>query len=69
MKVIAKKTELQKSIPAVLPWIWFALMFVIYIVYLNAHATQHLDADMSSEMVLSHLLSEEGGMLSENWYY
>ena len=69
MKVIAKKTELQKSIPAVLPWIWFALMFVIYVVYLNAHATQHLDADMSSEMVLSHLLSEEGGILSENWYY
>ena len=65
----AKKTELHKSLCAVLPWIWFALMFVIYIVYLNAHSTQHLDADMSSEMVLSRLLSEEGGILSENWYY
>ena len=69
MKVKANKTELHKNFWTVLPWIWLALMFVIYIVYLNAHATQHLDADMSSEMVLSHLLSEEGGILSENWYY
>ena len=66
--MIAKKTELQKSIPTVLPWIWFALMFVIYVVYLNAHATQHLDADMSSEMVLSHLLSEEDALYNSGQY-
>lgn len=69
INVTEKKKEYREIIRTVLPWIWLILMFVIYLAYLNAHATQHLDADMSSEMVLSHLLSKEGGILSENWYY
>ena len=64
-----QQIRLGKLLLKALPWVWLALMFVIYIVYLNAHATQHLDSDMSSEMVLAKLLAGEGGILSENWYY
>lgn len=64
-----QQNRLGKFFLKALPWVWFALMFVIYMIYLNAHATQHLDSDMSSEMVLAKLLAGEGGILSENWYY
>ena len=64
-----QRNGLGKYLLKALPWVWLALMFIIYILYLDAHATQHLDSDMSSEMVLAKLLAGEGGILSENWYY
>lgn len=49
--------------------IWYLLMFGILAVFLWQHIDCLLDSDMSSELVLSKLLSEENGILSKNWYY
>lgn len=51
------------------PWLWLLLAYLFYIWFLNAHITQFLDADMSSEMVLSNHLSKVGGILTPDWYY
>ena len=49
--------------------IWFALWFVSACVYICIFSRYYLDADMSSELLLSKLLSDEGGILSKNWFY
>lgn len=37
------------------------------ITYYYAH--QHIDSDSAGELILGHLLSQEKGILSSNWYY
>ena len=52
-----------------LPWALLALAFCAYLAFLNAHSALQIDSDMASEMILSRLLAQEGGILSRNWYY
>ena len=56
-------------IKKVLPYLFPLLCFVNLAVFLSDSASKMLDSDMSSELVLGKLLSEEGGLLSTNWYY
>ena len=53
----------------VIGYVLLAIMFfyVHYLMYANMDYL--LDSDMSSELILSKLLSEEKGILSTNWYY
>lgn len=37
--------------------------------YMALYGNNILDADMSSELVLAKLLSDEGSIISKNWYY
>lgn len=50
-------------------WIVLILVFAGLVVYMSVHVTDLLDADMSSELVLGELLSQSGGILSNQWYY
>lgn len=48
---------------------WLLLCYCAVCVYISTCATAFIDADMSSELVLAKLLSEEHAVISENWYY
>ena len=60
-----KKIKLSR----VLPWLLLMLALAGSAGMFARYGMHNLDADMSSEMVLAQLLNEEGGFLSENWYY
>ncbi len=51
------------------PWALPTLAFLILCIFVNNRMDMLLDSDMSSELILSKLLSEEFGVLSRNWYY
>ena len=59
----------NRNLVKVLPWLWLLLSFLLYLWFLHAHVSQFLDADMSSEMVLSNHLAKVGGILTPDWYY
>lgn len=50
----------------IISWFFLLLCFTAFCFWLEANITQMLDADMSSELVLSDLLRQEGGILSTN---
>lgn len=50
-------------------FIWFTIMLAMFLRYLYTILPNNIDSDMASEMVFAKLLSEEGTLLSENWYY
>lgn len=49
--------------------LWAAVCLALLVCDWRLWAVNRLDADMASEQVLAELLSREGGILSENWYY
>lgn len=60
-----KRERLNK----LLPWVWLGIVFITYITcYINNYL-RILDADASSEMVLSSLLNKENAIISKNWTY
>lgn len=59
----------KKKYMPLLALAWLIVCYAAACVYAAKCGTYYIDADMSSEMVLAKLLSEEGGILSKNWYY
>lgn len=53
----------------IIGWIWFGIMFFMFLTYIRHNISNVLDSDMASEMVLARQLSEEGKILSDQWYY
>lgn len=51
------------------PWIWLVAAYCLTMLVLCLHGRAYIDSDMASEMVLSDLLNQEGGLLSTNWWY
>ena len=50
--------------------VFFLLLCFAAAAYLSWRTSEYVyDADASSELILAELLNEEGGILSENWYY
>ncbi len=49
------------------PWILLAMVFLTICYAIKC--ANYLDSDLSSELVLAHLLSEEKTLISKNWYY
>lgn len=49
--------------------IWLAGCFAAACAFVAGCGTNFIDSDMSSELVLAKLLSEQGGILAENWFY
>lgn len=49
--------------------IWLASCFAAACVFTAKCGTNFIDSDMSSELVLAKLLSEQGGILAKNWFY
>ncbi|WP_026656581.1 MULTISPECIES: hypothetical protein [unclassified Butyrivibrio] len=60
-------TKVRRS--KMIPWILaaFSLGFAIY--YINYNYYTLMNGDTSSELVLSKLLADEGGILAKNWFY
>ena len=52
-----------------LPWAVLALCYLLTVGAMGLWGARSIDSDMASEMMLARLLNEEGGLLSENWYY
>ena len=59
----------MQSFKRALPYLWMAGTLLFLVIYLELNIDDLIDYDASSELVLAKLLSEEGGVLSENWYY
>ena len=49
--------------------LWLAGCFAAACIFVARCGTYFIDSDMSSELVLAKLLSEQGGILAENWFY
>lgn len=49
--------------------LWLLVCYCTVCLYVAKCGIYFIDADMSSELVLSKLLSQEHGVLSTNWYY
>ena len=53
-----------------LAWLLAALAALALLLgYSHLYGDSWLSSDDSSEMILSHILAGEGGILTENWYY
>ena len=51
------------------PWVWLAAGYCVTFAVLILYGRPYLDSDMSAEMILADLLNQEGGLLSQNWWY
>ena len=60
---------MKKRIRFSISLLWLIGCFAYACYFVAKYGSCFLDADMSSELVLGKLLSEEGGILSKNWYY
>ena len=67
MREIGNKKKLDFTYA--LGWVILALSGITLCLFLQRYMTGLLDADESSEMVLSSLLAKNGGILSSDWYY
>lgn len=48
----------------------FLIIFeIVQLILMHIYTYNILDSDMSSELILAHLLSKEGKIVSSNWYY
>lgn len=66
----SKTTQTESKLFKALPWVMLAVSLMINIAFLIFGVYFNLDSDMSSEMILAKLISDEGGwVFSENWYY
>lgn len=60
---------IKKVVDYVIPTIWMIIGFIYDMYFHIVHGVEMLDGDMSSEMVLSKLLNDEGRILTDNYYY
>lgn len=51
------------------PWIWLVAAYCITMGVLCVYGRSYIDSDMASEMILSQILNEEGGLLTTQWWY
>ena len=58
-----------KRLPDLLPWIVLALAWCMTQLMFWKWGAHYLNADTSSELVLSSLLNQEHAMASESWFY
>ena len=61
--------KMKRKVELGLSCVWLLLCYAAICTYIAKCGTAFIDSDMSSEMVLSKLISQEGGVLSKSWYY
>ena len=64
---IKKERRIKISIIGML--VLIILSLVSYGIFMYKYGANFLDSDAAAEMILSNLLSNEGGILSRSWYY
>lgn len=52
-----------------LPWIVLAAAYLFSVAFWGLYGSHNLISDDSAELLLARQLNEEGGIISENWYY
>ena len=52
-----------------LPWIVLAAAYLFSVAFWGLYGSHNLISDDSAELMLARQLNEEGGIISENWYY
>lgn len=50
-------------------WLCLGVSVTITIGFYAIYGQRLMDSDQASELILANLLNQEGGILSENWYY
>ncbi len=58
----------QKS-RTLIPYGVLVAAYVILVLFMKGNINKFLDSDASSELILSQILSNDGGILSNKWYY
>ena len=48
---------------------WLVVWYLAACLFVAKYASNFIDADMSSELVLARLLADEGLLISKNWFY
>ncbi len=48
---------------------WLVVWYLAACLFVAKYASNFIDADMSSELVLARLLADEGSLISKNWFY
>ena len=70
MKAEKEKTQSSKiSLSTLLPWLFFAAVAGAWVLFYLLRVEKLIDADMSSEMVLSDILAKQGGIITPDWKY
>lgn len=59
----------MKKVASILSWLLLLAVLAGSLVFYDQNVDLLLDSDMSSELVLSNLLYNEGSIFSANWYY
>ncbi len=59
----------MKKVVSILSWLLLLAVLTGSLVFYDQNVDFLLDSDMSSELVLSNLLYNEGSIFSANWYY
>ncbi|WP_026653229.1 hypothetical protein [Butyrivibrio proteoclasticus] len=59
----------QKSILKFLPWVFMVLGAILTLILIYNKDFYMENSDIASDMILGKLLSQEGGILSKNWFY
>ena len=60
---------MKKELTFSVSLLWLLGCIAAACVFVAKYGTNFIDSDMSSELVLGKLLSEQGGILAENWFY
>lgn len=64
------KRNSKARIMRFLPWIWLAACFIALCAYVYVNIDTLIDYDMSSELVLSKMIVDEGRLIfTPNWFY
>ena len=60
---------MKKKLTFSISLLWLLGCMAAACVFVAKCGTNYIDSDMSSELVLGKLLSEQGGILAKNWFY
>ncbi len=67
--ITTRRPNLRKKLKTAVPYVCLICAFIMLCVFMDRNLYLMLDSDMSSEMILADLLSEEKTILSKEWYY
>lgn len=66
---VAIKPVRRRSYFQAASWIWFAGCLFVLLFFLARHMGALLNSDMAGDLILPHMLVQNGEWLSRNWYY
>lgn len=66
---VATKPVRRRSYVQAASWIWFAGCLFVLLFFLARHMNALLNSDMAGDLILPHMLVQNGEWLSRDWYY